>query len=152
MKKLKVGMLLSALTFVGAVAHAKLSDIQSMKCIDGDSQTRSAFQDIQAAYEMRLVTAKDFFKVMEKPDNCPQLRKDLKKLHTSAIASFPRAKVAPRMESGFSGQNSGFGPSPAPSLHGGGMPPAPDFGDFPPPPPSPPMPDSDFSDDFSDFR
>lgn len=150
MKKLMIGMTLSVLMFTGAMAHAKLSDAQSMKCIDGDRQTKSAFQDLQAAYEMRLVTAKDFFKVMEKPANCPQLRKDLKKLHATAIASFPRAKSAPHADSGFSGGNSGFATPSAPSFHNDAMPPAPDFGDFPPPPP--PMPDSDFGDDFSDFR
>lgn len=134
----------------GAFAQAKLSDQQSMKCIDTDGQTKSAFQDLQAAYEMRLVTAKDFFKVMEKPSSCPQLRKDLKKLHASAVSTFPRAKTATRLDSGFGGYNAPSAPS-VPNFRNDG-PPAPDFGDaFPPPPP--PMPDSDFSaDDFTDFR
>lgn len=129
----------------GAVAQAKLSDQQSMKCIDGDRQTKSAFQDLQAAYEMRLVTAKDFFKVMEKPSNCPQLRKDLKKLHASAVSTFPRAKSATRLDSGFSSGGS------ADSSHFGEDTSAPlDSYGFPPPPP--PAPDAEFGDDFSDFR
>lgn len=138
-----------ALMLSGAFAQAKLSDQQSMKCIDSDQLTKSAFQDLQAAYEMRLVTAKDFFKVMEKPSNCPQLRKDLKKLHASAVATFPRAKSATRLDpmGGYGSQNNS---APTPNFQTDG-PPVPDFGDFPPPPP--PMPDSDFNaDDFTDFR
>lgn len=139
----------------GVLAQAKLSDQQSMKCIDSDRLTKSAFQDLQAAYEMRLVTAKDFFKVMEKPTSCPQLKKDLKKLHASAVSSFPRAKQATRLDSSGYGNNSysNGGPAapgmpPVPSFRNDG-PPAPEFGDaFPPPPP-----DADFSaDDFTDFR
>jgi hypothetical protein len=148
MKKLMVAMALAALTLSGALAQAKLSDVQSMKCIDGDKQTKSVFQDLQAAYEMRLVTAKDFFKVMEKPSTCPQLRTDLKKLHASAVSAFPRTKSATRLDSFEGGSSGGFG-----SSSGGGYdsaPATPDFGGFPPPPA--PMPDSDFGDDFSDFR
>lgn len=140
----------------GALAQAKLSDQQSMKCIDSDRLTKSAFQDLQAAYEMRLVTAKDFFKVMEKPASCPQLKKDLKKLHASAVSSFPRAKQATRLDSsGYGNSNNSYSAGPAapgmppvPSFNNDG-PPAPEFGDaFPPPPP-----DADFSaDDFTDFR
>ncbi|MGZ3744436.1 MAG: hypothetical protein ACXWRE_02750 [Pseudobdellovibrionaceae bacterium] len=135
--------LLSFLLILSSVTtHAKLSDQQSMKCIDGDKLTQSVFQDLQAAYEMRIVTAKDFFQVMEKPSNCPQLRKDLKKLHSSALAALPQTK-------------SGFRPSKTSSGS--------DFGEnhhsFVPSPPSPPPPppmmnefDEDAADDFSDFR
>lgn len=141
MKKVMVLVLMLS----GAMAQAKLTDQQSMKCIDGDKQTKSAFQDLQAAYEMRLVTAKDFFKVMEKPASCPQLRKDLKKLHASAISTFPRAKSATRLDSGngMSDFGGGANMNAVPSYND-------DFSGFPPPPP--PMQDSDFGDDFSDFR
>jgi len=140
MKKLMVFVFMLS----GVVAQAKLSDQQSMKCIDGDRQTKSAFQDLQAAYEMRLVTAKDFFKVMEKPSNCPQLRKDLKKLHASAVSTFPRAKSATRLDSGMSGSG-----GPSVESHSGEDSSLDSYG-FPPPPP--PAAEPEFGDDFSDFR
>lgn len=121
-----------------AMAQAKLSDHQSMKCIDSDLPSKSAFQDLQAAYAMRLVSAKDFFKVMDKPTNCPQLRKDLKKLHASAVGAFPRAKSATRLDNSNVDAGSNYAPG------------AEDFSAFPPPPT--PLPESDFGDDFSDFR
>lgn len=128
------------LVLVSGVARGKLNDQQSMKCINADEPTKSVFQDLQAAYEMRLVTAKDFFQVMDKAPSCPQLRKDLKKLQASAVASFPQSKSAahaPRKsayDGDFGGnQDTGF-----------------DTGLKIPPPP--PVPGADFSDDFSDFR
>ena len=69
---LVMALILVSGVFGSTVAHGKLSDQQSVKCIDSDRLTKSAFQDIQAAYEMRLVTAKDFFQVMDKAPSCPQ--------------------------------------------------------------------------------
>jgi len=139
MKKVLVVILM----LTGVVAQAKLTDQQSMKCIDSDRKTKSAFQDLQAAYEMRLLTAKDFFKVMEKPASCPQLKKDLSKLHASAVATFPKAKSATR----FDANSSNLGPvAPEMPSFNGDFPAPPDFGsDFP----APPMPDGDFSEDDS---
>lgn len=139
MKKMMICMMVVLFSAVGT--QAKLSDHQTMKCIDSDTPSRSAFQDLQAAYEMRLISAKDFFKVMDKPANCPQLRKDLKKLHASAVGAFPRVKSATRMETHL---GAGF------DVGSNGAPDSEDFSAFPPPPM--PLPDTDFDDDFSDFR
>lgn len=132
MKKL----LFSFLILASVVAQGKLSDQQSMKCINADESTKSVFQDLQAAYEMRLVTAKDFFQVMDKAPGCSQLKKDLKKLHASAVNTFPQTKSASRPSHGM-GSDSDFGENQ-------------DLGVRAPLPP--PMPESDFGDDFSDFR
>jgi hypothetical protein len=132
-----------------------LSNRQTMKCIDTDKLTKSAFSDLQAAYEMRLVTAKDFYEVMDKAPNCPQLRKDLKKLQASAIAQFPQSKGSLGRSRGYAAPS-----SPSSSPHGAYEPP-PNFSKMPVPdtsdlsfPAPPPMPESDFEDDedFSDFR
>ncbi len=104
MKKL-FGLLLM---LVSIVAQGKLSDQQSMRCINADKSTRSVFQDLQAAYEMRIVTAKDFFRAMDKAASCPQLRKDLKKLHASAVSSFPSAPMSAMPESDSSDDFSDF--------------------------------------------
>lgn len=153
MKKVLFVTLLSlAQVFSGASAKAKLSDQQSMKCIDSDNLTKSAFQDLQAAYEMRLLTAKDFFKVMEKPASCPQLKKDLKKLHSTALASLPRVKKATRIQ-----PNRDYTPSDSsPRINDYGadvndqdFSNHDDFNAFPPPPP--PFPDDTFEGDFDEF-
>ncbi|WP_413290518.1 hypothetical protein [Bdellovibrio sp. HCB337] len=143
-----------ALIFASPWTHAKLSDRQAMKCIDGDKATQSAFQDLQAAFEMRMVTAKDFLKVMDKPASCPQLRKDLKKLHTTALAQLPQSKSAKSHTSGLGSGGNSDAYSPIPTPGGYSPPPLGNFNDedmgFPPPPP---LPDSDFEeDDFDDFR
>lgn len=151
MKKL----LVAALFFASPLSYAKLSDSQAMKCIDGDKLTKSAFQDLQAAYEMRMVTAKDFFKVLEKPTSCPQLRKDLKKLQATAVAQFPQSKTAKSHSSaGIGGGSDFYSPAPTP---GGGFSNHSNLGKFNDDedmgfPPPPPLPESDFEEDFDDFR
>ncbi|HEY8270917.1 MAG TPA: hypothetical protein VIG33_08505 [Pseudobdellovibrionaceae bacterium] len=123
-----------SLILISGVAQAKLSDQQSMKCINADKLTHLEFQDLQAAYDMRLVSAKDFFRVMDAP-NCAQLKKDLKKLHGSALAAFPQTKLS--FHSHKSGSDSDFAESHTPQLGA---------------PPPPPLSEADFDDDFSDFR
>jgi len=153
MKKLLKTLVVSALSLGVSFSHAKLSNRQTMKCIDADKLTKSAFLDLQAAYEMRLVTAKDFFQVMDKAPNCPQLRKDLKKLQVSAISQFPQSKGSLGRSSGYGNstpQQGGYEAPPTfsrPPIHE----PADADLSFPAPPP---MPESDFEedDDFSDFR
>lgn len=150
MKKL----LVIALIFAFPASFAKLSDRQSMKCIDTDRLTKSVFQDLQTAYDMRLVTAKNFFQVMDMAPSCPQLRKDLKKLHASAISQFPQQKGGlsrpGSYSSGGSSSNSDGGVSYDNNNHRGSFNEDLDMG-FPPPPP---LPESDFDDDddFGDFR
>lgn len=131
-------------------AQAKLNDQQSMKCIDGDKLSHLAFQDLQAAYEMRLVSAKDFLKVMEAPLSCPQLREDLKKLQASAFSAFPQGK--PPFRPGKANSVSDFNePRETKNNSLPHISPPP----FPRPPPMSDA-DSDFDeedeDDFSDFR
>jgi len=157
MKKLFKTLVVTALSLGVSFSHAKLSNRQTMKCIDADKLTKSAFLDLQAAYEMRLVTAKDFFQVMDKAPNCPQLRKDLKKLQASAISQFPRSKRSLGRSSSHGKPSSPSGAYEAPPSFES-RPTVPDLGNdsdlsFPAPPP---MPESDFEeeddDDFSDFR
>jgi hypothetical protein len=89
MKKLLVLPLILMTLMIGKTSFAKLSDDSAMKCISGDKQTRSSFLDLEQAYEMRSVSAKDFFQAFDKSVNCPQLRKNLNKLHVDMIAKLP---------------------------------------------------------------
>ncbi|MBK9321914.1 MAG: hypothetical protein IPM97_02960 [Bdellovibrionaceae bacterium] len=68
------------------VVQAKLNDTQAMKCIYQHRQTQVAFLDLEQAYEMRSVSAKDFFQAIDNAPNCSQLRKNLKKLHGTLIS------------------------------------------------------------------
>jgi hypothetical protein len=74
---------------VSVMAHAKLSDRQAMKCLSQDRNAESAFSDLEQAYGMRLVTAKDFFDVIDKASDCSQLKKNVKKLRADMVSRFP---------------------------------------------------------------
>ena len=76
-------------SLMGLTSHAKMSDKVAMKCISADKPTRIAFLDLEQAYEMRSVTAKDFVQVFSNASTCPQLRKNLNKLHGDMIAKLP---------------------------------------------------------------
>ncbi len=67
-------------------AQAKLNDNQVMKCIYQHRQTQVAFLDLEQAYEMRSVSAKDFFQAIDNAPSCPQLRKNIKRLHGTMIS------------------------------------------------------------------
>lgn len=127
--------------FIGMGAQAKLKDHEVMKCIDGDKPTRSIFQDLQAAYEMRIVSAKDFFDVMDKAKGCPQLKRDLKKLQARAISQFSAPKRPSRDTemNNHSFENTESVPAPAAT---GNIP------AFPPPPPD----FDELGNEFNDFR
>ena len=97
------------------LSEAKLSDNAAMKCISGDKVTRSAFLDLEQAYEMRSVSAKDFFQAFEKAPSCPSLRKNLQKLRTDLIARMPTPSLkAPRFESMAPAENEMAPPGIAP--------------------------------------
>jgi len=162
MKTLLLALILAFAT--APSAFAKLSDRQAMKCIDTDALAKSAFQDLQAAYEMRMVSAKDFFNVMDKASNCPQLKKDIKKLQASAMAQFPAPPKGGvgRFRGSTAGGNTGANPLPPSSSPSTSFGEPPHFEDrahnglneswdssaYPPPPP---LPDSDFDEDFGEF-
>lgn len=151
--KLLVGIILSI--FAASISYAKLNSRQAMNCIDADAPTKSVFQDLQAAYEMRMVTAKDFFQVMDKAPNCPKLKGDLKKLHSAMMAQLP-----PPPKGGL-GRSRGYatGGSSAATGTSRHEPPSANKGyngyndswdaGFPPPPPA--FDDADFDDDFDEF-
>jgi hypothetical protein len=73
----------------------KMSNRQAMECIYGDKTTQSAFQDLQAAYELRKIEAKEFFTTLDTAKNCPQLKKNLQKLRQTTVAQFPTTPVRP---------------------------------------------------------
>src|ERR1700687_2413725 len=73
----------------GLSAHARLNDQQAIKCIEKDAVAARSFHDLETAYEMRMVDAKDFLKVLKSPASCPELKKSVNKLHTSMMAKIP---------------------------------------------------------------
>ncbi|MBC7371516.1 MAG: hypothetical protein H7326_08125 [Bdellovibrionaceae bacterium] len=108
MKKSVYLLVLNLSTFGVLTAEAKLTDSAAMNCISRDKVTRSAFLDLEQAYEMRSVSAKDFFQAFDKSRSCPALRKNLQKLHGDMIARMPTPPTkAPRFEA--------FSPSAEPS-------------------------------------
>jgi hypothetical protein len=150
------------------VVFAKLNSQQTGKCIYSDKTTESAFQDLQAAYGLRLIEAKDFFQSMDKAKNCAELKKNLQKLRRDTVALMP-AKPAPLQNaqtgsggsstsgpSSFSNSASGsgttggtFGAGTHSAVNDGSIPPN-GFG-APPPPPSygvPPPPPAYPGEDF----
>jgi hypothetical protein len=110
------GLPFLAMTLMFAtLAQAKLSDRQAMKCISQDRQSQSRFLDLEQAYEMRSVSAKDFYKVFDKAANCPQLKKNISKLHGDMIARLPTPQNRSSIFKGNSGSDD-FSGAAAPSF------------------------------------
>jgi len=89
MKKILFMAMFSFVCAATTLSHAKLSDTASMKCISQDKGTRSALWDLEQAYEMRSISAKNFFRAFDKAETCQQLRKNLHKLHGEMISRLP---------------------------------------------------------------
>lgn len=94
--------ILIGLCLAGSLSFAKLSSKQSMKCIYSDKNTETAFQDLQAAYGLRLIEAKVFFKSMDNAKDCPQLKKNLQTLRKETIAAMPQKPMKAPSSSGSS--------------------------------------------------
>jgi hypothetical protein len=109
MKKRTMMPLFLTILFAGALSHAKLNDRQSMKCINADRPTQSALRDLEQAYEMRSISAKVFFQAFDKANTCPQLRKNLQKLHGDMLARLPVPQSKPATSPSFDPSGPGMG-------------------------------------------
>lgn len=100
MKKLFIAPVLWGLFLSGSLSQAKLNDQQIMNCISQDKQAQSALLDLEQAYEMRSVSAKDFFQAFDKAENCSKLKKNLQKLHADLLSTLrtPQEKAPSFLE------------------------------------------------------
>jgi uncharacterized membrane protein YgcG len=153
--------------------NSRLNDKQAMTCIYSDKSTESTFQDLQAIFGLRMVEAKEFFKVMNTATSCPELKNKLRGLRQQLLAKFPGGPM--KTPTASSGSGSSAGSSSASSAGSGagsasagyaspysygsgttsgtfGAPPMeyePAYpSDFGPPPAFGPPADDDFGDDF----
>lgn len=117
----------------------RLSDKQAMTCIYSDKGTESIFQDIQAVYNLKMIEAKEFLRVMNTAKSCSELKKNLRTLRQQIVAKFPTGPMkSPTTSQGDSNAgSSASNSSNAPYSYGSGTTGGSSFNSVPYDPPFP---------------